>query len=331
MKEAIDYIEKVLPDNAVRELADPPARKVLPIYIDQGYDLAFLDIYHKQVVLVEAKTYTGFNSDQIKKHLDLIADRLNIQPILLLNKTNNGLSRRLVQKDIDFVIPGKQMFMPHLMISLKDQEHYPKHKRDKSALLPSAQLVFLYHLLNNKEHLSELSLKQLSSKFNYTQMAMTNAASNLEHHELCEIQGTKEKHIVFKGDRPELWYRAQPIFINPVFKTVYVDKMDDATGLLKCNGSALPEYTDLNPSRQAFYAIDRNEYNTLIQEKKLKESNDHEGLYCLEIWKYDPKKLADNSRIENIVDPLSLYISLRETVDERIEMGLEQIKKNYIW
>ena len=32
-----------------------------------------------------------------------------------------------------------------------------------------------------------------------------------------------------------------------------------------------------------------------------------------------------------VVDPLSLYLSLKDSTDERIEMALEKIIKDYIW
>ncbi|GEM_PF-3944963 len=40
----------------------------------------------------------------------------------------------------------------------------------------------------------------------------------------------------------------------------------------------------------------------------------------IEIWKYDPELFAR----EGVVDPLSLYMSLKDTKDERVEMALEQ-------
>jgi hypothetical protein len=32
-----------------------------------------------------------------------------------------------------------------------------------------------------------------------------------------------------------------------------------------------------------------------------------------------------------VVDPLSLYLSVKDSRDERIEMALDQILKKYIW
>ena len=40
----------------------------------------------------------------------------------------------------------------------------------------------------------------------------------------------------------------------------------------------------------------------------------------IEIWKYDPELFAR----EGVVGPLSPYLSLKDTKDERVEMVLEQ-------
>ena len=60
-------------------------------------------------------------------------------------------------------------------------------------------------------------------------------------------------------------------------------------------------------------------------------ANNREGKYAIEVWKYNPKTLVEDVFNENsVVDPLSLYLSLKDNQDERIEMALEQIIEKYI-
>jgi hypothetical protein len=47
------------------------------------------------------------------------------------------------------------------------------------------------------------------------------------------------------------------------------------------------------------------------------------GACELEIWSYSPQLFAE----ENFVDKFSLYLSLRETNDERVEMALQQMMR----
>jgi hypothetical protein len=60
--------------------------------------------------------------------------------------------------------------------------------------------------------------------------------------------------------------------------------------------------------------------------------NDYEGRYALEVWKYNPLTLVDELPNDKaVVDPISLFLSVKDSRDERIEMALDQIVKKFIW
>jgi hypothetical protein len=47
----------------------------------------------------------------------------------------------------------------------------------------------------------------------------------------------------------------------------------------------------------------------------------------IEVWSYEPKLLGDNE----VVDPLSLYLSLRYNADERVQQQLERLIEEVQW
>ncbi|MBC8490626.1 MAG: MarR family transcriptional regulator, partial [Bacteroidetes bacterium] len=69
----------------------------------------------------------------------------------------------------------------------------------------------------------------------------------------------------------------------------------------------------------------------LQKNSELVNQNEYEGRYYLEVWKYNPNTLAEGITEESNVDPLSLFLSLRDMQDERIEMALDQIIEKFIW
>jgi len=87
----------------------------------------------------------------------------------------------------------------------------------------------------------------------------------------------------------------------------------------------------MNPSRQEYYAIDKKLFYELQKQGKFINLNPYEGHYCLELWKYNPAKLAEGITEKFNVDPLSLYLSLQEMHDERVENALEMIIEKIIW
>jgi hypothetical protein len=60
----------------------------------------------------------------------------------------------------------------------------------------------------------------------------------------------------------------------------------------------------------------------------LVNSNPSEGKYALEVWKYRPLTVNEKP---DVVDPLSLFLSMRNRADERIEIALDQLLKDWVW
>ena len=88
----------------------------------------------------------------------------------------------------------------------------------------------------------------------------------------------------------------------------------------------------MNPGNKEHYAIEKNQFYELEKNNKLFNLNEENGFYALEVWKYNPKLLADGISKKDNVDPLSLYLSLKDKfTDERIDMALDQIIEKYIW
>ena len=47
----------------------------------------------------------------------------------------------------------------------------------------------------------------------------------------------------------------------------------------------------------------------------------------IEVWRYDPDLLAKNG----VIDPLSLYLSIRANDDERIQIELKDLMNSIKW
>lgn len=100
--------------------------------------------------------------------------------------------------------------------------------------------------------------------------------------------------------------------------------------MLHSYNSALPKYSDINPTRQKFYAIEKNMFYALQKNNALINANKYEGEYCLEVWKYNPETVVNQLRNHiRVVDPLSLYLCFKENEDERVEMAMEQIIERF--
>ena len=80
--------------------------------------------------------------------------------------------------------------------------------------------------------------------------------------------------------------------------------------------SALAFYTMLNVESRQSWAVTKKELKTLaiVTDKQFGENE-------IQVWKYNPKILST----EGVVDKLSLYLSLKDNEDERIQIELERL------
>jgi hypothetical protein len=304
----------------------------IPLYLTETYKLYKTELFDITLLLAEPDKKSEFSIKQVHKHLGLISSNLNSRVVFVTDVITAINRRRLIEKGINFIVPGKQLFLPDLLLDLREDFQRQYKPSEKNKLLPSSQLLLLYYILHKDEkaQLTHLSFKAIAEKFGYTQMAITKAVEYLKRNDLCVVNGSKEKYVRFENDRRELWNMARPYLVNPVIKRVYVDKKP-GTYMLKSNIAALAEFSDLNPDNQQYYAIEKSIYYGFRSSGGLVNENDTEGEYCLEVWKYDPLKIADDNNYEGCVDPLSLYLSLKNVHDERVEMALDGIIDKYIW
>ncbi len=307
--------------------------ELLPLYIKEGYNWGLITLGSWLFIVFSPKEENEFSIIQIDKISGIISSQLKIPTILLLDQIEAYNRKRLIESKIAFVVPNKQLFIPGFILDIRETGF--NRKKETKQLSPTAQLILLLFVLDKykKKQLESLFFKELAEILNVKPMEISRATTNLREHNLITINGDKEKSIQFNMDRYELWNFAmnERLLINPVLKRIFVDKRPNQAHL-KSNTSALPEYTDMNPSKQKFYAIEKTVFYALQRNNELINVNDYEGEYCIELWKYNPQTLAelmDNDM--NVVDPLSLYLSLKDDKDARIEMALEQIIEKHIW
>lgn len=310
--------------------------KSLAIYIREAYRLSRLQLNNVDLLLVEPNQTNELRILQIQKHIATLTKMTGLTCVLLLNEVPAYIRGRLIEKHINFIIPGKQIYLPDMLIHLKANRVTEKKKGHGTTLTPTAQFLVLYQLLHQRApwQLENHPLKDIARQTGYAANTITNAAKELEEHQLITIKGTKEKYIQFKLKGKELWIHAlnKGLLTIPVLKRIYVDEKPENTPLLRANATALPEYSDMNPDAQEYFAIEKNAYYALDKANKLINPNPTEGRYCLEVWKYDPARLAGHVQLKNqVVDPLSLYLSMKDMKDERIEMALDQIINQFPW
>lgn len=336
MKSLQEYIKEVLGETIVVNRVPEYEISKLPMYVTQLYKIYTTRFLGAELVLVQLVDEENISIARTEKQLSNLRKLFNKTVVLILDHVVSYNRMRLIKKKVNFIVPGKQLFLPEMLVDLKDGDTVKSSFNEKQKLIPSAQVIVLYQILGLSDlwNIEQKPFKEIALKLNYSPMAISKAVDNLQALDLITVAGEKEKFVQFNYEKVKLWEKIdENDFWNyPVFKRVYIDSLPPGIKTWDCNTSALPEYSDMNPSRQNYVAIGRTEYNRLNKQNLLQNANPTEGNYCLEVWKYNPGVLADTAIFTELtVDPISLYLTLKNTPDERIEMALEQIKEKYIY
>jgi len=321
MKKQINkYINQTLGEDAIagkwRGLDD------LPFYLLDLYDFWQTSLLNKKVIFMAVKK-DRLTSAIVKKHMQAVFKILNKDIIYVTAGINYHQRKRLIEQKIAFIVPGNQMYLP--MIGVDFREHFKRLSTDKEKKLsPLAQVLLIQQLLGLLP--AYLTTKYLSESFSYSAMTINRAFNQLASKNLAkiEIHGRK-KHLVFLDDSTVMWSKAQPMLTSPVKHTVYVDDLPSLQNTCIAGESALAKKSMIIAPTQMQYAIDnklwleykkRGVINDMISEKE-----DSESTIKLEIWKYAPELLTK----DNTVDKYSLYLSLKHSSDERIQMALDEL------
>ena len=290
-------------------------QKVLPFYLRELYEINIVRLLNKEVLFLEQTGTENLTIEQYRKQIEIIENAFKLPAVLIFEHLEPYQRKRLIEKQIAFIHTGKQMYIPRLFVDLR--EFREQNNNTSGKLIPAAQALLFFHLLN--DNLTGMNFKAVAEKTNYAQMTITRAAKNLFENRLCEIEGIKEKKIIFNDYKQMLWEKSKPFLQNPIKRKKYFEGNIDENLIYTAGYPALAFYTNLSGGNETCFAISTIDYNYLFKNKKLNLIDKYSGAYILEVWKYPPALTANN----NLVDPLSLYVIFKDDPDERVQMEIE--------
>jgi hypothetical protein len=299
--------------------------KRLPLFLRDLYSFYECQLLHESCLVMEVRDEEEVTPATIRKHKQQIEDMWRHEIIYLHPSISSYNRKRLIEHKISFVVPGNQMYLPLLGIDLR--EHIKGMRSVKKKISPSTQTVILFILYNWPR--KGLTPSRLAQLVNYTPMTLTRAFDEIETTGLGNVEMEwRERVLHFEMDRKSLWDRSLDLLRSPVRKRVKVSLPYSTLPFLLAGESALSHHTMLAQSSHLTYAVSAQEWKVLQLNKEVTELKIHEpGSVEIEIWKYDPELFAR----EGIVDPLSLYLSLKGTKDERVEMALDTLLEKFQW
>jgi DNA-binding MarR family transcriptional regulator len=312
----------------VRIGLEPVAGADLPHFLLDRYRIWRGQLNGEPILLVAMRAPGQGATTEFIKHRELLRRQLGVRLVLLLlDHVPSVVRRQMVERQIGFLAPGAQLYVPEALLDLRERTP-TKPPTANEQFGPTTQLLMLASLLG--EDLDDVNLTQLAERFQVAIMSMSRTLDELETLQLAKARHAgrqRRLHLVVR-DR-ELWQAVEGRLQSPVRKvrTVRGNLPDDVAPL--AGESALAHYTMLAEPRFPHRAIPAARWKQMQRALELRVGFefDDDDRAELETWSYDPRVLAR----EPVVDRLSLYLSMRNDPDERVAQAAQQLLEPFEW
>lgn len=301
----------------------------LPAYLAHTFELACGDVLSVPCVFAALRPNAPRTPAVLEKRLARLAEAFGRPAVLVLDALPARDRQRLVARRTPFVVPFVHAYLPPVLIDSRAAARprgVPQNAPE--ALAPTTQLLLLHALLT--EDAGNLYAQDLVRALGVSAMTVSRALKELEAADLItRPRAGRPRPARLAHPKRETWQRAQPLLRSPVHAR-YLTAAHQIPGALEAGLTALGRLSDLAPPREPTVALAQDAWRELATKLEPEPYRDgalepHHTL--VEVWAYDPRVLTPDPH----VDALSLYLSLHNTHDERIELALEQALETLPW
>ena len=289
----------------------------LPLFLRTDYSHYTISLEGTQFLVVFDQD-SERSAATIQKHFAKIREKWDGEVIYSRLNISSLDRKRLIERKIPFIIPGNQMYLPMLGIDLR--EYFRQHHDDVDKFSPATTATLL--LLLNEAPVREYEASDLAERLDYSKMTMSRSLNELLNSDLgvVTVEGRTRK-LKFMGSLKRLWDESQKYLETPIKQTLRVRSNKKPIGVVG-GLNALSRYSSLASPIADSVATTASIWKDFCETAAPTEAKigDPEH-YAVEVWNYDPRLFAK----DGIADQFSIYLSLANSPDERVEIAMEEM------
>lgn len=300
-----------------------PSRR-LPLFLRDGYTYYEAEILGADCLLM-ADREPNRSAATVRKHVEQVRGKWDGDIIYVRQKANSDERRRLIEQKIPFIVPGNQMYLPFLGIDFR--EHFRRLHEKGEVFSPASQAAILL-LLTDKQPKS-YTTQELADRLGYSKMTASRSLNELKAKDIGAVSLEGRQRLLTLGDdRRTLWERALPMLSSPVKHRQYIRPPRNRRIEIKAGLTALAHYSMLAAPPVPVVAVTSEQWSSIDDDANVApaEPNDPKATE-VEVWSYDPALFAE----DQVVDRLSLFLSLKDNEDERVESALDEMMEAMSW
>lgn len=321
------YIDQVLGVGPLRWHECGPTR--LPVYLEATFDIACAELLGTPCAFAFYRSSPTPSPSATAKQLTQLATLLDRPVVLVETSIPSWRRRRLIERRVAFVAPSTQLYLPPLGIDLRDAirgatRGAPQSAQADAPFAPSTQVVLLDLLLDDPGQGREP--ETIARRVGFSAMSISRAARALEGANLIERPKHGRSRLVrLRGAPKDVWERSLPWLASPV-RARFAAPEQAFAAALDAGETALANQSMLAPPPVRTVAASGEAWTKHAASRSAPAHPadvDEPGSVMVEVWTYPPESLSRGPS----VDPLSLYLSLREHDDARIERARDTLTK----
>lgn len=300
----------------------------LPYFLRDIFQFSELELLGQPVVLAIARAEVKQSLSEVKVWLGKVMTLAGHPAVYVTDALASYERRRLIVQKVPFIVPGNQLYLPDLGLDLREYFRQ-RAPATEAALSPSAQAMLITALLRQPWQ-PDWQPSRIATQLGYTPMTQSRAVKELTAAGLATAH-TVGRSCWLRMELPpdQVWERAKPALRTPVRRTFWVaangfvaHRPSRLAGL-----SALSRYTMLAEPKWPVFALTAADWKAATDAGVRELPEPEAGAQEWQLWSYSPALLPD----ANMVDPLSLTLSLQENADDRIQLALDQLKGQLPW
>lgn len=300
----------------------------LPYFLRDIFQFSELELLGQPVVLAIARAEVKQSLSEVKVWLGKVMTLAGHPAVYVTDALASYERRRLIVQKVPFIVPGNQLYLPDLGLDLREYFRQ-RAPATEAALSPSAQAMLITALLRQPWQ-PDWQPSRIATQLGYTPMTQSRAVKELTAAGLATAH-TVGRSCWLRMELPpdQVWERAKPGLRTPVRRTFWVaangfvaHRPSRLAGL-----SALSRYTMLAEPKWPVFALTAADWKAATAAGVSELPEPEAGAQEWQLWSYSPALLPD----ANMVDPLSLTLSLQENADDRIQLALDQLKGQLPW
>lgn len=312
-----DYLENIL-HMKIRIDDSESLYDHLPLLYKGTYDIFKVDSGGVEWIAMRPKTNVRLN--QLRKNRAFLEKKTQLNAALLLEKTSLYSKDRMIEEGIPFIICNDTVYLPFLGILLGKKQRELKPVNQISFLTQRILLTGLYKGYN------KATVTYLSEQLKVSKMAVSKSFDEIEYLDIGVMDHDgRRRSITIGNDKKSVWEKIRPCMRNPVIRAFNLK--EDVHLPKKAGISALSEYSMLEDNGYPTYAVEKSEIG-ILGIRELKQAAKVEDIGCRV---FEVGYFIDCVK-ENVQDPLSVVLSIEDELgDERVEISVEEMLKEYVW